>query len=129
MSKNWNLKEIEPSYDQKINYSHNSGQNIEIKIEKVSNIGHKKKNLLSAFACFLTAIAYVWLFEGRLSTRLSLHPNLRFFKYFLISFGTSWGNSYTKFVIPDVKFRFTCGGFEPVQKHLIQSSKILWPRL
>ena len=47
------------SYDQKINYSHNSGQNIEIKIEKVSNIGHKKKNLLSTFACFLTAIAYV----------------------------------------------------------------------
>ena len=79
MSKNWNLKEIEPNYDQKINYSDNSGQNIGIKIEKVSKIGHEKKNLLSTFACFLSAIAYVWLFEVRLCTRLSLHPNLRFF--------------------------------------------------
>ena len=27
----------------------------------------------------------------------------------LKSFGSSWGNSYTKFAILDITFRFTCG--------------------
>ena len=33
------------------------------------------------------------------------------FPYFLSlkSFGNSWGNSYTKFAILDITFRFTCG--------------------
>ena len=36
---------------------------------------------------------------------LCLHPNL--------TFGNSFGTSYTKLVILDIKFRFTCGESDP----------------
>ena len=38
---------------------YNSGQNIWNKIENSSKTGQDKKSLISAFACFLTAIAKV----------------------------------------------------------------------
>ena len=57
MSKNWSLRETGSSYDQKYSSSDNPGRNIWNKMEKSSNIGEEKKNLISALAYFLTAIA------------------------------------------------------------------------
>ena len=79
MKKKRILKETWSSYDQKFACSDNPGQNIWNKIEKSCKIGYYKKGLISAFVCFLTAIAKVSILERRLSTRLSLHCNLRFF--------------------------------------------------
>ena len=53
----------------------NLGQCIWAKIEKSNKTGQDKKSLISIFACFLTAITKVSFLEGRLSTRLCLHPN------------------------------------------------------
>ena len=51
----------------------------------------------------------------RLGTGLCLmhfrdFPNISLFPRFLslMSFGNSWGNSYIKFLILNIKFRFTC---------------------
>ena len=38
----------------------------------------RTKSLISALACFFTVVDKVWFLEGRLGTRLCLHPNLRF---------------------------------------------------
>ena len=65
-------------------YSDNPSENIWHKVRKSSKIGQNFKNLLSNFGYFLTAIVKVWFLEERLGTRLHLHPNLTFFKYFLI---------------------------------------------
>ena len=43
----------------------------------------------------------IWNFSN-----ISEFPNI---PKILKSFGNSWGNSYTKFAILDIKFRFTCG--------------------
>ena len=40
-------------------HNYNPGQNIWKKIEKSSKTGQDKKSLISAFACFFTAIAKV----------------------------------------------------------------------
>ena len=40
--------------------------------------GREKKSLLCNFACILTAIGKVYVLEGRLGTRLSIHPSLKF---------------------------------------------------
>ena len=55
------------------------------KVEKSSKIGQGKKNLISTFRSFLTAIAKVPFLGGRLGTGLCLNPNVRFFQYFLFS--------------------------------------------
>ena len=39
----------------------------------------KARKVVSTFACFLAAIAKDYFLERRMSGRLSLHPNLRFF--------------------------------------------------
>ena len=65
MLKNWSFKETRPSYGQRFACSDNLWQNILNKIEKSSKIGENKKSLISAFACFLTAIAKVSFLEGR----------------------------------------------------------------
>ena len=59
MSRNSNLKETGPSYDQKVVCADNPGQNIWNKVKKFSKIGQDFKNLLSNFACFLTVIVKV----------------------------------------------------------------------
>ena len=71
------------SYTQKFVCSHNLGQNIWNKVRKPSETGQSQKSLISAFVSFLIAIASLFM-EGRLGPRLCLHPNLRFFQYFLI---------------------------------------------
>ena len=40
-----------------------------------------------------------------------IFPNFLIFISFK-SLGKSWGNSYTKFAILDIKFPFTCGGLD-----------------
>ena len=57
----------------------NPGQNTWQKVKKYSKIGQNLKNFIYNFACFLTAIVNVKFLEGRLCTRLRLHPNLTFF--------------------------------------------------
>ena len=59
MSKNLSLKETGPSYGQTFVCSDNPGQNSWHKVKKSSKIGQDFKNLLSNFACFLTAIVKV----------------------------------------------------------------------
>ena len=59
MSKIGGLKGTGPSFDQRSVFSDNSGQNIWNKFEKSSKIEQKKQSLISAFACFLTAITKV----------------------------------------------------------------------
>ena len=59
MSKISSLKETGLNYGQKFVCSDNPGQNIWHKVKKSSKIGQDFKNLLSNFACFLTAIVKV----------------------------------------------------------------------
>ena len=59
MSKNSSVKETGPSYSQKLVCSDNPGQNIWHKVKKYSKIGQEFKNVISNFACFLTAIVNV----------------------------------------------------------------------
>ena len=94
-------------------------KNIWKREKKSSKIGQDQRNSISGFAYFLSASAKVEFLEGKMSPWLCLHPNLRFFQYFLSfkSFGNSWGYSYTKLVILDISFRFTCGEFGPVLKY------------
>ena len=105
--------------------AYNLGQNIWNKMEKSSKSGQEKKSLVSVLTCFLTAIAKIYLVAGRLGATLCVHPILRFFFYFLFpknlslkSFGNSWNNSYTKFAMLDIKFRFTCGESNLCQHNL-----------
>ena len=54
--------------------------------------------------------AKVLFLEGRLGTRLCLHPILKYFKYFLIFEGLKmFGNSFAMFFVLDIKYRCTCG--------------------
>ena len=48
---------------------------------------------------------------GYVSTQIWDFPNISLFPKILSvkSFGNSWDNSYTKFAILDITFRFTCG--------------------
>ena len=78
MFKKWSWKGTGPSKDQKFACSDNPGQNIWTKLEKSSKTGQEKESLVSAFACFLTAICKVQALEGRLGTRLCVHLNLIF---------------------------------------------------
>ena len=48
-------------------------------MDKSSKTGQEKESLVSIFACFLTAIGKVLVFEGKLGTRLCAHAGLRFF--------------------------------------------------
>ena len=59
MSKNSSLKETGSNYGQKFVCSDNPSQNVWRKVKKFSKIGKDFKNLLSNFACFLTAIVKV----------------------------------------------------------------------
>ena len=56
MSKNWSWKETAPINDQKFACSDDPRQNIWNKMEQSSKTGQEKKSLVSAFACFFTAI-------------------------------------------------------------------------
>ena len=67
--------------------------------KKSSKIGQDWKSLRSNFACLFTVIAEVQFLEGRLGTQIL---NLK-------SLDNSWGNSFSKFFILDIKCRFTCG--------------------
>ena len=58
----------------------------------------------------------VLFFEGGLSIRFCINvlrdfPDISSFPKILSfkSFGNSWGKSYTKFIILEIKSRFTCG--------------------
>ena len=55
ISKSSSLKETGPSYCQMFVCSDNSRQNIWHRVEKCSKTGQDYKNLISHFACFLTA--------------------------------------------------------------------------
>ena len=59
MSKNSSLKDTGLHYGQRFFCSDNPGQNIWHKVKKSSRIGQDLQNLLSNFACFLTAIVKV----------------------------------------------------------------------
>ena len=71
MSKNSSLKETGPSYSQKFVYSDNPGQNVWHKVKKSSKIGQD--------FVFFDSYCQSLISEGRLGTRLRLHPNLTFF--------------------------------------------------
>ena len=92
--------------------SDNPGQNIWHKLKKYSKIGKDHKSLISKFAFFLITFLKILFLEGILGTGLCLHPNLTFLNISRFpkilshkSIGNSWGN---KFVILDIKCRFTC---------------------
>ena len=53
------MKETGLNYSQKFVCSENPGQNIWKKVKKSNNIRQDFKNLLSNFACFLTAIVKI----------------------------------------------------------------------
>ena len=87
----------------------NTGQNIWSKLRKKSEIGQGCKTFISAFAYFFTAITKLFFRMGGF-----VLPILRFFEYFLISWGpnsfdNSWCNSYTQFFLLDIKFCFIYG--------------------
>ena len=63
----------------KLSSDYNPGQNIWNKVKKSSKIGQDYKNVTSNFAYFLTAVVKVYILEGRLGTKLYIHPNLPFF--------------------------------------------------
>ena len=112
-NKNLSLKEAE--LWPKIYLLRQSRRNIWNKIEKSSKTGQDKKSLISTSACILTATVKVWFLEGRPTTNvytliwdylnISSFPTILYLK----PSGNSWSNSYTKFDILDIKFRFTCG--------------------
>ena len=81
-------------------------------MEKSSKTGREKKGFTSIFACFLTSTAKVGFLEGGwalgyVSTQICDFPNISLFAK-ILSF-KAFDNSYTKFSIVDITFRFTCG--------------------
>ena len=58
-SKNSSVKETGPIYGKKLVCSDNPGQNIWHKVKRDNKIGQVFKNIISNFACFLTAIVNV----------------------------------------------------------------------
>ena len=76
--------------------SDSPGQNIWNKIEKSSKNGQKKNSLIFPFAFFLLLLPKFNFWNQRLGTRVCLHPNLRFSKYFLISLDLKviWKSSF-----------------------------------
>ena len=77
---------------------YNPRQNTWNNVKKSSKISRDCKTLVSIFVYFLTAINKVYFLEQKLGTRLYLHPSLK-----------SFGNSYARFAILAIKFRFTYG--------------------
>ena len=68
---------------------------------------------------------------GYVSTHVSPFSNISsIFKIIrLKSFRKSWGNSCTKFVMPDIKYNFTCGDSdlsETIKKYPSINTKIIW---
>ena len=116
-SKNWRLKEIWLSKDQKRQWSDNPGQIIVKKIENSRKIGHDKKSLIPFLVGIFSATTKIWFLQRRQETLAYVSAliwdfsNVSYFSKILRfkQFGNSWGNSYIKFVIPDIKFPFTCG--------------------
>ena len=84
---------------------------------------------------FLTGVTKFWFLEQRLVSRLS-PPKFEIFlifcnfrRYSLQSFGNSWGNSYTRFVILDIRVRFTYGKldlYQNIVKFQNISTKTVW---
>ena len=81
---------------------YNPGQGIWSGMGRSSKTGRGKKSLISTFACFSAE---------NVSTQIWDFPNISLFPKILslMSFGSLWGNSYTKFAILDITFRFACG--------------------
>ena len=107
------------------------------KIEKSSKIGQEKKSLMCQKRVFWLLLPTFNLWKGdwalayvssRDFSSISQFPRILSLFFFLCGhlarppivenaakilsltlFRNSWGNSYTKFAILDIKFRFTCG--------------------
>ena len=86
------------------------------KIKILVKIRQEQKTSLSIFAYFLAFIAKALFLEGSKCRKLRLQSNMRTFNICkfneilnLKSFANSFGNSYTKFVILDIKLCLTCG--------------------
>ena len=74
--------------------------------KKSSKVRQNQKTSTSVFTYFLSAIAKNPFLQGRLGTELChlvFHKNLNF-----NLFGNSWGSVDIKFLVQDIKFRFTC---------------------
>ena len=78
-----------------------------------SEVGKDQKTLIFVFVKVLTTIAKHWFLGERLDfvsiqfwhfLIVSINPQILIFKLF----SNSWGNSYTKFIVIDIKFRFAC---------------------
>ena len=95
-------------------YNYNPGQNIWNKVEKSSKTGQEMFDIYFCifFDCYCQSVIsggdwalgcdfiQIWDFPN-----ISLFPKMLSLKLS----GNSWGNSYTKFTILDIKFHFTCG--------------------
>ena len=119
-----------PHFLNRKNFVNNLGQNIWNKVNISNEIEQYQKTLISTFAHFLTAIAKVQFLEGREGKELYLHPNSNFSSLFqfpkiLKPFENSRGNSYTKFVILYLKFRFTYGKADLHQNAAVKFQNIL----
>ena len=98
---------------------YNPSQNIWHKLKKYNKIGQDFKNVISNFACFwqLLSISNFWKEGwpiGCISTQswhfsnISKFPKIPSLKLFV----NSWDNSCTKFVMLDIKYRFTGGDLD-----------------
>ena len=80
--------------------------NILRKTEKSSKVRQNRKTSTSVFTYFLSAIAKNPFLQGRLGTELC---HLVFYKILKFNlFSNSWDSVDIKFLVQDIKFRFTC---------------------
>ena len=94
-----------------------SEQNIWNKINKFSKFGQTKKVWYLFLRVLLIAIAGSNLRKVHSSVSTQIWDSSNISKsHKILSFnmiGKSWDKSYTKFIIVDIKFRFTCGESDP----------------
>ena len=114
------MKKIRPSYDKTFVCSDNLGQSNWNKKGKFSKTGQDKKIwyvLLRVFFFFFLLLLPKFDFLkggwalGFVSIQIWEFFNVSLFPEILSlkSFCNSWGSSYTKFIVLDIKFRFNCG--------------------
>ena len=95
---------------------YNPGKNIGHKVKKSSKIGPDFKHFSSNFACFWQLLSKFNFWKedwalGCMFTQIWHFSNISLFPKILSlkPFDNSWGNSCRKFVMLDIKYRFTCG--------------------
>ena len=112
----WWFKKTGTSCKERFFYTDNPGKNYWKKFKKSSKIEQKQIKLIFATTKFVAALTKIYLWKGdsargSVSAQFWYFPNTSYsFKTLSpILFGNSQQNSYRKFIILDVKSRFTFG--------------------